>query len=191
MTSYIAIAILVLMILGMMTKKFEMGVVPFLAVVAAVVTGCAPIEVAFSGFTNKYLVMTAAALILSSALSKTNFTNIVSKGATKVLQGKRGFFMFALVLVVGALMAFAPGPSFMLIVMVLMALPANDSLAPTQMLLPITCFNGICSGKVPYTSIVMFLGILNGYLQTGGATQEVTLAGLLKAGVLPLVAMFV
>lgn len=191
MTAYIAMALLVLMILGMLSNKFEFGVVPFLAIVASVVLGCATIEQAFSGFTNKYLVMTAASLILSNALNKTNFKNVVRDAAMKLVNGKRGFLLFALVLIAAALASFAPGPSYMLILMVLMALPENDSLAPTQMLLPITCFNGICSGKIPYTSIVMFLGMLNGYLQSGGSTLEVSLPGLLAAGVLPLVAMFI
>lgn len=91
METYIILGILALMVIVMVSGKFAFAVPPMAAVILMALTGVVTIQEAFSGFTNNYLIVTAAFLVISTAFSKTSLIGNIQQATYKLMKKKEWY----------------------------------------------------------------------------------------------------
>lgn len=189
MDTMIILIVLALMVIAMMTDKFEFGVAPMVAVVALALTGVVTMQEAFAGFTNKYVIVTAAFLVISVVFSRTQLITRIQQSVMNLQKGKSGMLLFLMLilftLVVATLMQ--PGPAALLMVIVLTTIPANEKPAMSQMMLPLGTLCNLGGAKLPIGTTLMFMIWINGFLEKAGFDGQVSITRLLLMGILPLI----
>lgn len=194
MEIYIILAVLILMVIAMATDLFDFGVAPLLACVVLAITGVVTYQEAFAGFTNKYVLVTAAFLVIGAAFGRTKLINKIQKGVMSLQKGKSGMLLYLVLIlftfVIASLMQ--PGPAALLLVVVMTTLPHGDNKpANSQMMLPLGTLCNLAGAKLPIGITFMLVIWANGFMENVGFADTVSIKNYLLMGILPLIVAIV
>lgn len=164
----ITLAIVVGMIIMILSDKFAFGAPPLVACVLLVVTGCATIEEAFSGFVDKNVVMIAGFMAVMAALQKTSLIAKVKNTLFKMSSkgGYRNYVLMLLLVMLGA--SIMTGTGYYVLVLSLVAtIPYNKKLPNSKIFMPL----GFATGHalVP-VNVAFFVGLVSSLLESSGVT---------------------
>lgn len=189
METYIILGVVILMVIAMLSGKFDFGVAPIAACVILACTGIVTLQEAFAGFTNNYLICTAAFLVISTAFSKTSLISKIQNAILEFQNKKSGIALYAglIVLIIVLANLMQPGPAALIAVILLTAMPDNDRLAPSQMLLPLGAMCNLGGGKAPLGMTLMVVIWANGFLETAGYAGTIGAGQFILLGVVPLI----
>ena len=172
MTSSMIITLLVViaMIVVIISDKLPFGAPALLAAGLLVLLGQADIATAFSGFTDKNVIMIMGFMVATAALQKTKVIYDLKKWLAKVAStgGTKGFILllFAIMLVGN----FITGTAYYVLVITLMAeIPYNKKLPTSRIVLPAAMAIN-ASGWLP-TGLAIFAGIMASLCEAGGYTD--------------------
>lgn len=177
------------MVLAMLSGKFDFGLPPIAACVILALTGVVTLQEAFAGFTNNYLICTAAFLVISTAFAKTSFIGTIQEQIYKLQSKKSGIALYVFLIIFIVILAnlMQPGPAALLAVVLLTTLPESNKLAPSQMLLPLGTLCDLGGGKAPIGMTLMVVIWVNGFLKTAGYAKTVGLGQMILMGIVPLI----
>lgn len=133
----ITLAIVVLMVAVIISDKLPFGAPALLACALLVVTNQADVATAFSGFTDKNVVMIMGFMAAMAALNKTTFIHKMEDFLAGVARkgGIKGFIL--LLLAIMAVGNFITGTAYYILVISLIAtIPYNKELPTSRILLP-------------------------------------------------------
>jgi|GEM_PF-3791694 di/tricarboxylate transporter len=189
MEVYIILGVLILMVIAMISDKFEFGFAPMAACVILAMLGIVTVQEAFAGFTNNYVIVTAGFLVLSNLFSRTRLIAKVQDTVTKMQQGKSGTMLFlVLILFVFVLSMFMePGPTALLVCILLTSIPDNGRISNSQMLLPLGAMCNLSGRKVPIGVTLMFVMWVNGFLEKAGFHGSISAGAWVLMGLIPLI----
>lgn len=191
MTVYIILGVVILMVIAMLSGKFDFGLPPIAACLILALTGVVTLQEAFSGFTNNYLLCTAAFLVISTAFAKTSVVGKIQKSVYKLQAKKSGYALYIALIVFIILLAnfLQPGPAALMAVVLLSTIPEGDKsgIAPSQMLLPLGTLCDLGAGKAPIGMTLMVVIWENGFLKTAGYKGTVGLGQFILLGIAPLI----
>lgn len=189
MATTIILIVLGLMVIAMVTSMFEFGVAPLLACVVLALTGVVTFQEAFAGFANKYVIVTAAFLVISVLFGRTSLIARIQTGMLNLQKGKSGLMLFlAMILFVLVIAAFMqPGPAALLLIVLVTALPATSQIAPSQMMLPLGSLANLGQGKLPFGTLLILVVLANGFLEKAAYTAQVSITNYMLMGILPLI----
>lgn len=189
METYIILGVVILMVIAMLSGKFDFGVAPMAACVILACTGIVTLQEAFAGFTNNYLICTAAFLVISTAFSKTSLISKIQSSILQFQNKQSGVALYAILIVFVIVLAnlMQPGPAALIAVILLSAMPENDRIAPSQMLLPLGAMCNLGGGKVPMGMTLMVVIWANGFLETAGYAGTVGIGQFILLGIAPLI----
>ena len=164
MATYIILGVLVLMVIAMVADWFDFGVAPLVACVVLALAGVVTFQEAFAGFTNKYVIVTAAFLVISTAFSRTQLITKIQQSVMGLQKGKSGILLYLVLilftLVIAAFMQ--PGPAALLLVILLTTIPANEKPASSQMMLPLGTLCNLGQAKLPIGMALIIVIWANG-----------------------------
>lgn len=158
----ITLAIIILMVVVIISDKLPFGTPALLAAALLVVFGQADIATAFSGFTDKNVIMIMGFMACMAALQKTkviyDLQGILGKVAAK--GGIAGFAL--LMLAIMAIGNFLTGTAYyVLVISIIATIPYNKNLPNSRILLPAAFASGMAgwlpNGVVFYTGLVASL----------------------------------
>lgn len=165
----ITLAVVVLMIIVIMIDKLPFGAPAILAAALLVLLGQTDIATAFSGFTDKNVVMIMGFMIATAVLQKTEIIYKLKLWLAKVAStgGIKGFVLLLLaIMLVGN---FITGTAFYVLVITLMAqIPYSKKLPTSRIVLPAAMATG-ASGWLP-TGLALFAGIVASLCESTGVT---------------------
>lgn len=149
--AYIVLIVMAVMIVAMVSDKFDFGFAPVAACTILVLTGTATVQQAYGGFINNNTILTAGYVIISSLFARTTAIHKLQAFLLKVQKGKSGLTLFAVLLIFTVILmtVMEPGPATLLICLVLSTLPAGSGIPSGQMLLPLASMVDIGARKVP------------------------------------------
>ena len=176
MATTIILIVLALMVIAMMTDLFDFGVAPMLAVIVLALTGVVTFEEAFGGFVNKYVIVTAAFLVISAVFSRTSLITWVQDSVINLQKGKSGTILYLVLILITLVIAALtqPGPAALLIVLILSAIPSGEGQTPkSQMLLPLGTLCNLGQIKFPIGVTLLLVVWANGFLETAGFAGQV------------------
>ena len=189
METIIILSVLALMVIAMVTNLFDFGVAPMLAVIVLALTGVVTFQEAFAGFTNKYVIVTAAFLVISVMFSRTRLINKIQQAVMSLQKGKKGIALYlVLILFVLVIASFLqPGPAALLLVIVVTTLPSGEKPANSQMLLPLGTLCNLSQAKLPLGFALMIVLWMNGFLEQAGYAGQIGINSWLLMGAIGLV----
>ncbi len=155
----ITLAIVVLMVAVIISDKLPFGAPALIACALLVVTNQADIATAFSGFTDKNVIMIMGFMATMAALNKTTFIHKMEEFLGKVAKtgGLKGFIL--LLIAIMAVSNFIGGTAYYILVISLIAtIPYNKELPTSRILLPAAMASG-AGGWLP-NGVAMFAGII-------------------------------
>lgn len=138
MQMYIVLAITAFMMIMFVWHKVPFGVTTMTCCVALAALGVMDLPSAFSGFSNKIIVLIAPMLALSAVLAKTSLIGKVSN-MLNTLKGKRGILLVIAFYVVGIIFSqFIPTTAGIAILVVFLATLGNSGdITANRLLLPL------------------------------------------------------
>ena len=172
----ITLAIVVLMIVVIISDKLPFGAPALLAAAALVVTGQADVATAFSGFTDKNVIMIMGFFACMAALQKTKLIHDLKRFLGEVAS-KGGILGFALlILAIMAIGNFISGTAYyVLVITIISSIPYNSALPTSRILIPATWASGY-SGWLP-NSIVFYVGLASSLIASATGQENVTIDG--------------
>lgn len=184
----IILIVLGLMIAAMVSGKFDLGFPPIAAVTLLAALGVVTVQEAFSGFTNPYLIITAAFIVISSGFSKTPLVKRIQSGVLALQKRVSGVVLFIALLIAVIVLAnlMQPGPAILLTVVLLSTLPTDGAISPRQMLLPLGIITNLSQAKIPIGTALLGVVFMNGFFDTAGIDTTVGVQHFLLIGVVPL-----
>ncbi len=185
----IILIVLGLMIVAMVSGKFDLGFPPIAAVTVLAALGVVTVPQAFSGFTNPYLIITAAFLVISNAFSRTPVVSRIQRAVIALQARTSGAVLFAALIVAVLLLAnlMQPGPAVLLVIVLLSTLPPQGPVTARQMLLPLGALSNLAQGKLPIGVALLGVVFVNGFLKTAGVDLVVGVEHFLLIGLVPIV----
>lgn len=173
LTMIITLAIVVLMVAVIISDKLPFGAPAIIACALLVVTNQADMATAFSGFTDKNVIMIMGFMVCTAALQKTtvmyNLKGVLSKVASK--GGSLGFI--ALVVAIMAIGNFINGTAYyVLVISIVATIPYNKAMPASRLLIPAAFAPQ--GGWLP-NSVVMFAGIIGSLLESAGVNGEISI----------------
>lgn len=163
----ITLAIIVLMVVVIISDKLPFGAPALIAAALLVVFNQADIATAFSGFTDKNVIMIMGFFAAMAALQKTKVIYDLQTALGKVAAkgGVAGFAMLMLVIMaVGNLIS---GTAYyVLVISIIATIPYNKKLPNSRILLPAAFASGM-SGWLP-NSVVFFTGLVASLVSNAG-----------------------
>ena len=155
----ITLAIVILMVAIIISDKLPFGAPALLACAALVVTNQADVATAFSGFTDKNVVMIMGFMAAMAALQKTTFIHKMEEFLGNVAK-KGGIGGFVLLLIaIMAVSNFIGGTAYYILVITLIStIPYNKELPTSRILLPAAMASG-AGGWLP-NGVAMFAGLI-------------------------------
>lgn len=189
MATYIILGVLTLMIIAMITDKFEFGFAPIAACVILALFGIVTIQEAFSGFTNNYVIVTAGYLVLSDLFGRTQLITKIQEFIMRSQKNKSAHFLFLLLLVftVILVMFIEPGPAILILTVLLSTIPSEGKISKMQMYLPIGTMCNLGGRKAPFGATLLFVVWLNGFLENAGYQNNVSVLKFVLMGIIPLI----
>lgn len=150
MELYIVLAIMVFMIIGFLLNKWPFGVTTMTCCVLLAVTKVFTISEAFSGFSNKTLIMLAGMFALVAAFQKTSLIDKIQASMIR-LKNKSGMaLLIGMYIVIIAMACFMPTTAIMLVcLMFLVALGDTGDITPSRMTIPCLAMLSVWGGKLP------------------------------------------
>lgn len=138
MELYITLAVTVFMMVMFIWHKVPFGVTTMTCCCILMATGVIDISTAFSGFSNKIVVLIAPMLALSAVLSKTSLVTKLS-GTLNNLKGKSGMILILMFYAVGIIFAqFIPTTGAIAILVVFLATLGNTGeITANRLMLPL------------------------------------------------------
>ena len=169
----ITLAIVILMVAVIISDKLPFGAPAIIACALLVVTNQADIATAFSGFTDKNVVMIMGFMVCTAALQKTTIMHKL-KGVLNNVASKGGIVGFiVLIITIMAVGNFISGTAFyVLVISIVATIPYNEKLPTSRILLPAAF--APAGGWLP-TSAVMMVGIISSLVESSGTTAEVSI----------------
>ncbi len=165
----ITLAIVILMVAVIISDKLPFGAPALLACGLLVITNQADIATAFSGFTDKNVIMIMGFMAAMAALQKTTFIHKMEELLSKVAKtgGIKGFLL--LLFAIMAVSNFIGGTAYYILVISLIAtIPYNKELPTSRILLPAAMASG-AGGWLP-NGVAMFAGIIASLCEGQGFT---------------------
>lgn len=187
----ITLTIVVLMVAVIISDKLPFGAPPIIACALLVVCNQATVSEAFSGFTDKNVIMICGFMVAMAGLQKTTFIAGV-KSLLGNMAGKGGMRNFALMLLAIMFIAnFISGTAYyVLILSVVSTIPYKKELPNSRILLPAamaSCFGG----WIP-VNVAFFVGLMSSLMEaSGGGGGDFSLAKLAIAAAVRAVVFFV
>ncbi len=137
MELYIVLAITLFMMVMFVWHKVPFGVTTMTCCALFVLTGIMDIQTAFSGFSNKIVILIAPMLALSSVLTKTSLIAKISNAMERV-KGKHGNLLVLFIFLVAALLSqFVPATAVLAIMVVFLSTLGNTGkITPDRLILP-------------------------------------------------------
>ncbi len=172
----ITLAIVVLMIVVIISDKLPFGAPALIAAALLVVTGQADVATAFSGFTDKNVIMIMGFFACMAALQKTKLIYDLKKFLGKVAS-KGGILGFALlILAIMAVGNFISGTAYyVLVITIISSIPYSKEMPTSRMLIPAT-WASTYAGWLP-NSNAFFLGLAASLIGSATGTENVTIDG--------------
>lgn len=138
MEMYIVLGVTLFMMIMFIWNKVPFGVVTMTCCLILAATKVMDVQTAFSGLSNKIVILIAPMLALSAILSKTRMVQKVSN-ILNSMKGKRGILLIATIYLVAAIFAqFIPSTAALTIFIVfLMTLDNTGEITPNRILLPL------------------------------------------------------
>ena len=170
----ITLAIVIAMVVVIISDKLPFGAPALLAAALLVVTNQIDVATAFSGFTDKNVIMIMGFMATMAALQKTTFIHRLEGVLTKFAKkgGIVGFIL--LILVIMAVGNFISGTAFYILVITLVStIPYNKELPTSRILIP-SAFATYSSGWLP-NSVVLFAGLVASLCESAGYTGDTTI----------------
>ncbi len=136
----LTLAITLFMICLIVKGGLPFGAPPVLACLLLVLTGAAPISQAFSGFSNKTVLLIASFMAVLSAFQRTSLIGKLKALLLALAQqgGKRGYALLLLaVSLATSVMGIGNTGWYVLVLGLLSALPAGGALPPSKLFLPL------------------------------------------------------
>ncbi len=136
----LTLAIVLLMVYLILKGSLPFGAPPVLACLLLVVTGVAPISQAFSGFSNKTVILIASFMAVLAAFQQ---TSLITRLKTLLLSlvrqnGRRGYVMLLLaVCLITSIMGIGNTGWYVLVLGLLASLPDQGALPPSRLILPL------------------------------------------------------
>lgn len=163
----ITLAIIVLMVVVIISDKLPFGAPALIAAALLVVTNQTDIATAFSGFTDKNVIMIMGFMACMAALQKTKLIYDL-QGLLGKVAAKGGVLGFALlILVVMGVGNLISGTAYYVLVISIMAtIPYNKALPNSRILLPAAFASGM-SGWLP-NGVVLFSGLVASLVSSAG-----------------------
>ena len=150
MQMYIVLAITALMIAMFLSNKLPFGLVTMTCCVLLVVTGVTDISTAFSGFSNKVVILLAPMMALSAAITKTSVVPAI-RAALGRFKSKNGMLLILFFyLIVIAFVQFIPATAtFTILIVFFAAMDSDGEITPARMLLPMLGISCIWKFRLP------------------------------------------
>ncbi len=191
--AYIVLIVMAVMIIAMVSDKFDFGFAPVAACTILVLTGTATVQEAYGGFINNNTILTAGYVIISSLFAKTRAIHKLQAFLLKVQKGKSGLTLYVILLLFTIILmtVMEPGPATLLICLVLSTLPAGSGIPSGQMLLPLASMVDIGARKVPMGMTMVYVLALNNFITNAGFNHIVSMGTWIIAGVVPLFVAFI
>ncbi len=181
----ISIGVLVLVVAGFMSGKWRLGQVAMAGALLLLVFRVLTIEETFAYFANETMTMIAGMFIMSGAILK---TNLVPRLRAFMLRraGTGGVLVWIYLLACMILIQFVlPTPLIGMMLPFMAVLDKDSPVQPSQLLIPGTVMAFVMQGMTPMGIGVGFYGMLNGFLETGGADERLQLLDYGRVGILP------
>ena len=163
----ITLAIIILMVVVIISDKLPFGTPALLAAALLVVFNQADIATAFSGFTDKNVIMIMGFMACMAALQKTKVIYDL-QGLLGKVAAKGGIAGFALLMV--AIMAIGNLISgtayYVLVISIIATIPYNKNLPNSRILLPAAFASGM-AGWLP-NGVVLFTGLVASLVSSAG-----------------------
>lgn len=155
----ITLAIIILMIVVIISDKLPIGAPALLAAALLVVCNQTDLATAFSGFTDKNVIMIMGFMICTAALQKTRAIYDL-QGMLGRIAAKGSMLGFAvLILAIMAIGNFITGTAYyVLVISIIATIPYNTKLPNSRILLPAAFASGM-GGWMP-NSVVFFSGLV-------------------------------
>ncbi|AIS08375.1 Anion permease ArsB/NhaD-like [Lactobacillus sp. wkB8] len=191
--AYIVLIVMAVMIVAMVSDKFDFGFAPVAACTILVLTGTATVQQAYGGFINNNTILTAGYVIISSLFARTRAIHKLQAFLLKIQKGKSGLTLFVVLLLFTVILmtVMEPGPATLLICLVLSTLPAGGGIPSGQMLLPLASMVDISARKIPMGMTMVYVLALNNFITNAGFSHTVSMGTWIIAGAVPLLVAFV
>lgn len=176
-TMIITLAIVVMMVVMIMSDKFAFGAPPLIACVLLVLTGCATISEAFSGFVDKNVVMIAGFMTAMAALSKTTLMAKIKRVMLNMAQkgGMKSYLLMLLIVCLGCSVMSGTG-YYVLVLSIVSTIPYNKKLPTSKILMPLGFATG--NALLPI-NMAFYVGMVASLLEsTAFANAEVPMINL-------------
>lgn len=185
----IILVVLAAVVVAMVVDKLEFGLPPLIGVIVLALLGVVTPAEAFAGFTNQFFLMTCGFIVVSDAFGRTSLLSKIQRFALRQQERRGGMGMYFILLLITGLLAscFDSGPTVLLMLVVLAAIPKTDKFDPSKALFPIGSLADALSSKLPLGMSIMFTLWVNGYLQSAGFMGEVSVLQWCLAGLVPAV----
>lgn len=180
----ITLAVVILMIVVIMSDKLPFGAPALLAAVLLVLLGQTDIATAFSGFTDKNVVMVMGFMVATAALQKTKVIYNLKKLLVKVAKkgGVAGLALLVFVIMLGA--NFISGTAYYVLIITLVAqIPYNEKLPTSKIVMP-AAFATYAGGWLPsgaafYAGVIASLCESAGYTGTAVSTNKMVVINII------------
>lgn len=167
----ISIVTLLCVVVGFISGKFRLGLIGMTASIVLCLTGVLEQSEAFSYFANGNMAMIVGMFILSGALTKTHLVPTLRAVMMK-RAGKGSTIVWVYLIACMVLIQFVlPTPLIGMTLPFMTILDDDSPVKPSQLLLPGTVMAFVMQGAAPFGIGTSFIGMFNGFLESGGATQ--------------------
>ena len=146
----IVLLIALLMIVLFVSNKFSYGLVTMTCCALLCLTGVCSVETAFSGLSNKIIILMAGMFVLSAALAKTSFTRKL-QDMMRLMRGKKDTALVAIMCICVAIMVqFMPCTATLALMMTFTAALGTDGdVTESRVLLPLLVMTGTFWNATP------------------------------------------
>lgn len=192
MEMYIVLGIALFMMVMFIWNKFPFGVITMTCCVLLVLTGVMDIPAAFSGFSNKIVILIAPILALSSALAKTGLVARVSN-AMSTMKGKHGTLLLLSIYIAGAIFVqFIPSTAALAIMIVFLStLGSSGEITTYRILLPLLGVMCAWKFRIPIGLGATTFATINAMYEgiTPNPAHALTMLDPLKFSIIPMVVL--
>lgn len=189
------LVVLVLFVAAMLSGKLSFSLIGISGILILVLTGAAPMNIAFSGFTNKNVIMLAGMFAMAAQFSRTSF---IDKLKHKLLSGKASssdtVLMFTLLAFSALLAQFTNSQSSIIMLMMtfLLSTGRDSEVTMSRVLIPMVLVMTAWMSKLPIgggglTAHLM----LNQFIEAAGGTQMLDVFSMAKCNLIPCIIIII
>lgn len=185
----ITLCVILFIIIGFFSGKFDLGLVAMTASAILCLTGVLTFEETFAYFSNSTVVIVFCMLVLGASLQKTHFTVNLQKKLLKFAGHGQGIKLVALYLIACCIMVqvLMPTPLVTMMIPFMASLVGSEEVTPSRLLLPGAVIAHCAQCAVPLGTGLTIAAQVNGFLQSAGASLELGIMDVAKVAVFPLI----